>query len=120
VRILRRSIASSRLRSVRGLMAACIMVAYLLSGAMHGLCDLDVTNPSGKSEIASLLGNKAGHSEHKGLAEHHCHGCFSVALPQPVLSVVVLELSGAPNWTLPAAIVGLDPDTEAPPPKHLI
>jgi hypothetical protein len=81
---------------------------------------LDVANPSGKSEVASLLGNKAGHSEHKGMVEHHCHGCFSVALPQPVLPVAILESSTAPNWFLLAAVLGADPDTEGPPPKQLI
>lgn len=112
----RRSIANSRLRA---LLAAWVLFAYLLSGALHGMCDLDVTNPSGKSEIASLVDHKAGHSEQNGLAEHHCHGCFSVAMAQPIQPVVILETCGAPNWTLSTAIVGMDPGTEAPPPKHL-
>ena len=117
--LLRRAIRKNRLRTLRGFTAACVMIAYVLAGALHGVCDLDVTNPAGGSEIASVLGGNAGHSEQKGVAEHHCHGCFSVAVPQPVLSVTNFELSSAPNWPLATDRVGLTPDTESPPPKHL-
>jgi hypothetical protein len=117
--LLRRSIQTSRLRTLRGFLAACVMIAYVLAGALHGVCDLDVTNPAAGSEIASVLGDKSGHSEQKGISEHHCHGCFSVAVPQPVLSVANFELSSSPNWPLAKDCVGLTPDTESPPPKHL-
>ncbi len=109
----------SHLRTVCELIAVRVLFAYLMSGALHCICDLDVTNRSRKSEIASLMDNKAGDSEQKGLVEHHCHGCFSVAMAQPIQPAVILEISGAPKWTLSAAIVGMDPGTEAPPPKHL-
>ena len=98
----------------------CTMLAYLLSGALHGIYHLDVTNPSGKPEITSLVGSSAGHPEQKGLAEHHCHGCFSVAVPQPVLVVTADELLAAPNTHRQPALVSVVPATDPPPPKYLI
>jgi hypothetical protein len=94
------------------------MIAYVLAGALHGSCDLDVTNPAGKPEIVSLLGGKSGHSE-KGISDHHCHGCFSVAVPRPVLSPASFELASTLNWPLAIVRAGLTSDTESPPPKHL-
>jgi len=119
VSLLRPAIWTSHLRTLRRFTAACVMIVYVLAGALHGICDLDVTNPVGKSEIASVLGGKAGYPEQNGVSEHHCHGCFSVAMPQPALSAASLEFSSAPNWPLATDSVGLSPDTESPPPKHL-
>lgn len=114
-----RAFPGIRLTTFRGIAAACLMLIYLFANAVHGVCDLDVTNPGGKSSIASLVGQKSGHPE-KGLAEHHCHGCFSVAVPQPPLSVAFLELFAAPNWLVPPSRAGVAPDADSPPPKHLI
>lgn len=115
-----RAIPDFRLSTLRGLGATCLIMVYLLASAVHGVCDLDVTNPSGKSSIASLVGQKSGHSEQTGLTEHHCHGCFSVAVPQPPLSVAFFELFAMPNWSLLPGRAGLTPDADFPPPKHLI
>ena len=91
---------------------------YLLSGALHGLYDLDVANPTGAPEMASVLGTK-GHSEPKGTAEHHCHGCFSVTIPQPAILVQIAELTGSIADSRPQSISGIVPDPDSPPPKSL-
>jgi len=55
VTAIRRPIRLFRLRNWRGLLAACLAISYLLSGALHGAHDIDVTSPSGGSEIASIV-----------------------------------------------------------------
>ncbi|MBB4367239.1 hypothetical protein GGD63_000008 [Bradyrhizobium sp. cir1] len=101
-------------------MAVVVAVLYLLSGALHGAHDIDVTSPSGGSEIASILGDgPAGHGDHKALAGHHCHGCFSVAAVQPVQSDAAADVMGPPVPQRQPSLAGIAPDTDSPPPKHL-
>ncbi|MGC2774607.1 MAG: hypothetical protein WA418_03115, partial [Bradyrhizobium sp.] len=84
-----------------------------------GACDLDVAHASaGKSEIASLL-DKAGHSDQRGIADHHCHGCFSVAVPQLQLAPAPSDIVVATNWAGPVLRAGILSESEFPPPKHL-
>jgi hypothetical protein len=56
-----------------------VMIAYLLAGALHGLCNLDVTNVIGNSRASVTSGKDLGQTDKGTVAEHHCHGCFSVA-----------------------------------------
>lgn len=115
-----RAIPVVNLRSLRGIVAICLMVAYVLAGSLHGACDLDVTNPAGKSEIASVLDGKAGHPEQKGaVSAHHCHGCFSVAVPQPPTAEASVEFAWSPAWPPSNERAGRMPVIDSPPPKHL-
>ena len=105
---------------LRRIAALCLMLAYLLAGALHGACDLDVAHvPAGKLEIASLL-DKASHSDPRGIADHHCHGCFSVAIPQLQLAAVPADIVAATDWSIPLLRAGIVSESESPPPKHLI
>jgi hypothetical protein len=109
-----------RLRHWRGLLAVLVAVMYLLSGVLHGAHDIDVTSPSGGSEIASILdGGAADHSDHKTLGGHHCHGCFSVAVVQPLHAGAAADIIAAPVAQQQPTLVGIAPDTTSPPPKHL-
>src|SRR5262249_36729849 len=80
------------LRNWRGLLAVLVASVYLLTGTLHGVYDVDVTASSNSSEIVTMLGGASGHADHKALAGHHCHGCFSVAVAQAVLPTAVAEL----------------------------
>ena len=106
-------------RNWRGLVAALVAVVYLLSGALHGAHAIDVTSPSGGPEIALILDDgSSGHSDHKALGGHHCHGCFSVAVAQsaPPAASVVLVSASRPQRAI--RLAGIVPDTDSPPPKH--
>ena len=118
---IRRAHRSSRLRNWRGLVAVLVAVMYLLSGALHGAHDIDVTSPSGGSEIASIVedASAAGHGDHKALGGHHCHGCFSVAVAQPLPAGAAGDIVAAPTPQREPALLGIAPDTDSPPPKHL-
>ena len=117
---IRRPIRLFRLRNWRGLLAACLAISYLLSGALHGAHDIDVTSPSGGSEIASIVEDgSAGHGDHKAFGGHHCHGCFSVAVVQPVQPETAADVMDAPVPQRQPALAGIAPDTDSPPPKHL-
>lgn len=104
------------LRLPRRMLAVFVMAMYLLGGTLHGLYDLDVANPTAASEVASALGKK-GHSEQKGAAEHHCHGCFSVTVPQPPVLAQIAELTGSISDPRPQPISSIVPDPDSPPPK---
>ncbi|UVO40470.1 hypothetical protein KUL72_17565 [Bradyrhizobium arachidis] len=102
-------------------MAVLVATMYLFSGLLHGAHDIDVTSPSGGSEIASLLDTGFdGHGDHKALGGHHCHGCFSIAVAQSVQSEVAADIVTAPVMQRVPALVGVPPDTDSRPPKPLI
>jgi hypothetical protein len=56
----------------------------------------------------------------KGVAaEHHCHGCFSVSVPTPLLASAAIEPKAA---TIPQPLLrnsDLVPGIDTPPPKLL-
>jgi hypothetical protein len=106
-------------RHLRRILAVLIAISYLVSGVLHGLHDLDVTNPSGTSEVASALDVSTGHADHKAMPGHHCHGCFSVTVVQPARTQALTEERTAPQPGRQPAIAGVVPDTESPPPKDL-
>jgi hypothetical protein len=112
-------IASILPRSLRSAMAMFVLGMYLIGGVLHGVCDLDVTNSSGKAAI-SLVDKSAGHPEKGGLADHHCHGCFSVSVPAPVAASAI-DVTPAVE-VIPALQVarrGLPPGIDPRPPKSL-
>ena len=114
----RQPLGYCRPRNWRGLLAVLIAAVYLLAGALHGLHDIDVTTPTGGSEIAAVL-DSSGHTDHKALGGHHCHGCFSVTTAQPTPSAASIELVSVsiPQPETPLAVIV--PDTDSPPPKHI-
>lgn len=65
------------LRLPRRALVAFVLATYLVTGAMHGLCGLDVTNPSVET-IMSIADRGIGHSDMGTVADNHCHGCFSM------------------------------------------
>jgi hypothetical protein len=100
--------------------AVLVAVMYLLSGVLHVAHDVDVTSPAGGPEIASMLDDgAAADSDHKAVAGHHCHGCFSVAVVQPLQSELATDIVAASVPQLAPALVGIAPDTDSPPPKSL-
>ena len=108
------------LRNWRGLLAVLVATMYLLSGVLHGAHDIDVTSPSGGLEIASILDNGSeGHGDHKAIAGHHCHGCFSVAITQPAHAAIAADVITASVQQRQPTLVGIAPDTNSRPPKHL-
>jgi hypothetical protein len=115
----RRPLRLRHTRNWRGLVAVFVTVMYLLSGALHGTHDIDVTSPSGGSEIASILDGSAGHGDHKVIGGHHCHGCFSVTVAQPALSAASVALVSASRPQRGPRLAGITPDTDSPPPKHI-
>lgn len=100
-----------------------VLAMYVLTGLLHGACDLDVTNPSGQSTVAKIATtlDDTTHRDRGLVADHHCHGCFSVSIPaapQPVFVAAVPKgrVLGLAAIPLVEAARGLDP----PPPKFLI
>ena len=112
------SIDGTRLCKPRGLMTVFVLVLYLLTGTLHQFCGFDVTN-SASTTIVSALGSDDGHSESAAAADHHCHGCFSVSVPAPVVVAAsigpVRRLIVLRDVKLGDRATGIDP----PPPKFL-
>lgn len=106
-------------RRLRAALALFVLTIYLLGGVAHGLCDLDVTNMPGDAVISLADKGGAGHSDKGAIADHHCHGCFSVSIPSPAIG---------PADVIPTVKVmavrefgrrGLPPGIDPPPPKFL-
>lgn len=94
-------------------------MAYLLSGALHEFLDMDVTAPGGRI-VAVMSSSKDADKSSQGIAaEHHCHGCFSVSVPAPVLASVMVEPKVA---VIPPPLSGISDlvrGIDTPPPKLL-
>jgi len=106
------------LRLPRRFFAAFVLMMYLLAGALHGFCDLDVANNSGPSIITSMK-NDFSHDGKGAVAEHHCHGCFSVALPELAAASLLIEPTQKMFAASSVLSQGLSPGIDPPPPKSL-
>jgi len=115
----RQSSGTCRPGNWRGLLSVLIAVVYLLASALHGAHDIDVTTPGGGSEITAALDSSPGHSDHKAIGGHHCHGCFSVTVAQPAPSAASSALVSATSPQPAPRLAGIIPDTDSPPPKHI-
>jgi hypothetical protein len=108
-----------RLRTSRGIAAVFLIAAYLLSGALHEFLDMDVTAPGGRLVVA-MSSTKATDPSGKGVAaEHHCHGCFSISVPTPVVASATMEPKAAAIPQPLSRTSDLVPGTDTPPPKLL-
>ncbi|RTE92357.1 hypothetical protein [Bradyrhizobium sp. LVM 105] len=103
----------------RGLLSVLIAVVYLLAGALHASHDIDVTTPGGGSETAAVLDEPSGHSDHKAVGGHHCHGCFSLTVTQPAPSAASVAPVPATRPQHASRLAGIVPETDSPPPKRI-
>jgi hypothetical protein len=106
-----------RLRRPRGILTVLLTVVYMVVGALHGVCDLDVTNRSGKSVVTMSAGTDTDASGKAMAAEHHCHGCFSVSMPTPVQAASMIEPKVARLAETPSDGSDLIRGIDTPPPK---
>lgn len=107
------------LRVSRRAIAMAVLAMYLLAGAVHGLCDLDVTTGSATA-IVSLPLHGGDHSDNVLASDHHCHGCFSVSLPSPSVVATAAELVSSPVRHEDAERRSILRVIDPPPPKALI
>lgn len=105
-------------RSLRAAMTLFVLGIYLVAGALHGVCDLDLTSTSSKV-VVSLVDKSTGHSDRASLADHHCHGCFSVFISAPLIAAVAVTPNAEIIPALQMARRGLPPGIDPPPPKSL-
>jgi hypothetical protein len=95
-----------------------LIVAYLLSGALHHCFDIDVTAPEGRV-VVSMTPEHTDTNGHGTVADHHCHGCFSVSLPSPPSLAVTITPEGAAIPRVLSRASDLVPSIDTPPPKRL-
>lgn len=95
-----------------------VLTMYLVGGVLHGLCDLDVTHTSGSVAVSSI-DKGVGHSEKGVVADHHCHGCFSVSVPAPVIGATEVMPMVKIVTFFNTDRVGVPPGLDPPPPKFL-
>lgn len=105
-------------RRMRGALALFVLTMYLVGGVLHGLCDLDINNASGKTVI-SLIDKGVGHSEKGVVADHHCHGCFSVSVPAPAVGAAEVIPTVKIVTFFDTDRRGVPPGLDPPPPKFL-
>ena len=110
---------TSRLRTSRGIAALCVLLVYLLAGALHDFCHLDVTTPTGGTVVSMPVAGGSHHSGKAVAADHHCHGCFSVAVPAPMMLAARAEPVVSRPFQPQPHILSLAPSIDTPPPKTL-
>jgi hypothetical protein len=107
------------LRFSRKALVMVVLASYLFAGAMHGLFELDVTNANGAT-IVSLVDQEPGHSDKGIVADHHCHGCFTVSMPAPLVgTVLTAEISSRSAVAHDVERRSLPRGIDPPPPKSL-
>lgn len=115
-----RQFHTRRPRSLRGIAALCVLLAYLLTGALHATCHLDVVAPdSGATTISMPVTADNHHAGHALAADHHCHGCFSITVPAPVMLAARTEPVASRPTPPRTHVASLTPSIDTPPPKHL-
>lgn len=103
----------------RGIAVVFLIVAYLLSGALHEFLDMDVTAPGGRIVVAMSSAKDTDPSGKSVPAEHHCHGCFSISVPAPVVASATMEPKVAAISQPLFGNSDLVPVIDTPPPKLL-
>jgi hypothetical protein len=106
-------------RPAQAVIAVFAMALYLLSGALHAACHLDVTTPSGETVLALMSDDTTGHSDTADDADHHCHGCFSVSIPAPLSASAAAEPVSIRLLQRETSASDLAPGLDPPPPKTL-
>ena len=98
------------------------MLVYLVAGALHGACDIDVTNPAppGMAMMSAASDASHGAADKAVIADHHCHGCFSVSVAARVVTSAPVMFAGPILALTQPDLVGAAPMLDTPPPKHLI
>ncbi|WP_244375002.1 hypothetical protein [Nitrobacter winogradskyi] len=95
-----------------------LIVTYLLSGASHHCFDVNVSAPESRI-VLSMASLHADTDSPGALADHHCHGCFQVSLPDPPLFSVAIEHQAAAVPRAMTRASDLVPGIDTPPPKLL-
>jgi len=105
-------------RWLRVFATALVLTFYIAAGTLHGLFDLDLAHASTTTNLETTK-KQGGSVDPANVADHHCHGCFAVSLPQQ--AIVVARIVQMPvqherrDIILHGLLTGLDP----PPPKTL-
>ncbi len=107
------------LRFSRRALVMVVLASYIFAGAMPGLFERDVTNMGGAT-IVSLADQDPSQSDKGIVTDHHCHGCFSAALPAPLVMATVVELFTRPAVAHDIECRSLLRGIDTPPPKFLI
>lgn len=105
--------------ALRGRFAiVCLIVIYLLSGALHNSFDMDVTTP--ENQIVLSMASVHSDTNAPGMhADHHCHGCFPVSRPNPPVLAVTIEPQAAAVPRVITRASDLVQGIDTPPPKLL-
>jgi hypothetical protein len=106
------------LRLPRRALVAFVLATYLFTGAMHGLCGLDVTNASVET-IMSIADRGIGHSDMGTVADNHCHGCFSITAEPLMVSVQPIAVKTRTVGFIDVERCSLPRGIDPPPPKFL-
>jgi hypothetical protein len=111
--------SSSRILCLpRRALVAFVLAVYLIGGAVHGLCGLDVTNPSLET-IMSAADKGADHSDMGTVADNHCHGCFFMMAEPLVITAKPLAVVARTVASYDTEHRGLPRAIDPRPPKFL-
>jgi len=117
----RQTIAENRKPATRrGIAVVLFILAYLLSGMLHGVIDVDEAYPLASQTLTALDQKVPPTSEKGALADHHCHGCFSMSMPElPEQFLRAIEPETVVFTPFASVLSDSIRDLDPPPPKYL-
>jgi hypothetical protein len=110
---------TSRLRTTRGMVVVVLVLSYIFGVLLHHDVDVNTFNSSQPAVALASTDKGDGPSSDAAVADHHCHGCFSVSISEPSQLSVNVKPGILP---LDYAKVGPPdrvPELDTPPPKFL-
>jgi hypothetical protein len=106
--------------------AALVVMTYLFVGALHGHFDIVQTSSGVMVALGEMaVGNSdtdagrsdVGHSDKGVVADHACHGCFSVSMPALVTAASTVNTPVQIAFHHDAERLGQLSVIDPPPPK---
>ncbi len=108
-----------RLRTTRGMVVVVLVLSYIFGALLHH--DADVNPFNSFQPVVALASTDKGDAPSSDgvLADHHCHGCFSVSLSEPSQLSVSVETRIQPLDYAKVSPPHRVPELDTPPPKFL-
>lgn len=104
-------------RMVRRGTAVVVLAIYLLAGALHGVCGIDVAHAGGGQTMSNHVKDDSRHAEQSLVPDAHCHGCFPVFISAPPTAGTVMAPVLRSVAVLDLNLRILPPGVDTPPPK---
>ncbi|MEW6639832.1 MAG: hypothetical protein AB1586_04940 [Pseudomonadota bacterium] len=105
--------------ALRGLLAVCLALAYIVVGFAGEIACAEETPASVEQvELGDVPGKADQESKKPVTVVDHCYSCVPLLIPPPVLVVEPAAKSVPPTYATPTFVLEDHPRLDTPPPKY--